>query len=66
MAQNHLCITAGEEWTVLLICCISDLVEGVPGAEDNQKYIGIQAYSALKKKKAAAGQRVYIKHGPSC
>lgn len=66
MAQTHLCITAGEEGTVLLICCTTDLVEGVPGAEDDQKCIGIQAYSALKKKKAAAGQRVYIQHGPSC
>lgn len=36
-----------EEGTVFLICCTSDVVEGVPGAEDDQIYIGIEAYSAL-------------------
>lgn len=46
--QTYLCITA-EESTMLFICCTpSDLVEGVPGAENDQIYIGIEAYSALK------------------
>lgn len=48
-----------EEWTVLSICSAhSDLAERVPSAEnDDLIYTGIEAYSAVKKKKAA-GQGV--------
>lgn len=48
-----------EEWTVLSICSApSDLAEKVPSAEnDDLIYIGIETYSAVKKKKAA-GQGV--------
>lgn len=50
-----------EEWTVLSICSAhSDLAERVPSAEnDDLIYTGIEAYSAVKKKKKkAAGQGV--------
>lgn len=41
-----------EKLTVLLICCTpSDLLERVPGAENDQIHIGLEAYSALKKQK---------------
>lgn len=42
-----------EEWTVLSICSApSDLAERVPSAEnDDLIYTGIEAYSAVKKKK---------------
>lgn len=37
---------------MLLFCCTpSDLVYGVPGAENDQIYIGIEAYPAFKKTK---------------
>ena len=49
-----------QEWTVLPICSApSDLAERVPSVEnDDLIYIGIEAYSAVKKKKKAAGQGV--------
>lgn len=42
-----------EEWTLLSICSApSDLAEKVPSAEnDDLIYIGIETYSAVKKKK---------------
>lgn len=44
---------------MLLICCsLSNLVEGVSSAENGEIYTGVEAYSALKKKKKA-GQVVY-------
>lgn len=42
---------------MLSICSPSDLVEGVSSAKNDEIYIGVEAYSALKKK--AAGQVVY-------
>lgn len=41
-----------EQWTVTSICsALSDLVERVPSAENELIYIGIEADSAVKKKK---------------
>jgi len=36
---------------VLSICSPSDLVEGVSSAENDEIYVSVEAYSALKKKK---------------
>lgn len=42
------------------------MVEGGSGPEDDQIYMGIEVYSALKKKKKAAAGQKNIQHGLSC
>lgn len=51
-----------EEWTLLSICSApSDLAEKVPSAEnDDLIYIGIETYSAVKKKKKKLLVKEYV------